>query len=148
MVQIYYENEGYYITQGTPKAAGFDIKASKPAILNVSTVTKVKTGIRLIIPEGYWVQIEGRGGLALKGIFPVGGIVDNDYTGEIIVALANLSGTIYTVNKSDKIAQLVVRKQEEADFIPAHFSSCPRLEYMVKKKQLTRGQKGFGSTGK
>ena len=133
-----------------PEDEGWDIFADENTVLKQGQVTKVSTGIACAVEDTYvrdikgnikrikdqfWLQIEGRSGLASKGVFPVGGIVDNGYIGEIGVMLANLSGEAYTVSKGDKIAQLVVRK---------HYD--PTLE-MAILEETDRGDKGFGSSG-
>ncbi len=145
-VQVFYE--GGEIKTGTDNSVGFDIVLPVDVELNIMSHTTVPTGIHLIIPEGYWVKIEGRSSLAIKGVFPVGGIIDNDYTGEVKVVLINLNPYGIKINKGDKIAQLIVYNQEDVDFIPANFEECPRLRFMKEKKEKSRGAAGFGSTGK
>lgn len=147
MIQIFYEAP-FKITQGTLFSAGHDIRAAKDTALEPDTTTVVPTSIHVVIPQGYWLQIEGRSSLAIKGVFPIGGIIDNDYVGEIKVALVNLTRKWIHVKAGERIAQLVVRQQYDADFIEMDFDKCPRIQYMIEKKHLTRGTNGFGSTGK
>jgi len=133
---------------------GWDIFADEDIVLKVGKVTKVSTGIACAVedesvitgtgmfgPERelrqYWLQIEGRSGMASKGVFPVGGVVDNGYSGEIGVMLANMSGEGYSIAKGDKIAQLVIRK---------HYD--PELVEVDSLGDSDRGGKGFGSSGK
>lgn len=88
-------------------------------------------------------KIEGRSGLASKGLFPVGGIVDPAYRGPIIVCLLNLTGETYKIKKGDKIAQLVIRP------VLANTENH-HIEFVFRNKQeeTDRGSKGFGSSGK
>jgi dUTP pyrophosphatase len=84
----------------------------------------------------YWIQIEGRSGLASKGIFPIGGIVDSGYRGEIKVMLVNTGVSDFKIEKGDKIAQLIIR--EHMNFVVEEVDELPDGE---------RGDKGFGSSG-
>jgi dUTP pyrophosphatase len=136
--------------KGRSEDEGWDIFADENIVLKEGRVTKVSTGIACAVEseflswdgnktneKHYWLQIEGRSGLAFKGIQPFGGIVDNGYTGEIGVMLANLSGGAYTVAKGDKIAQLVIRKHIESE-----------VQEVDSLEESDRGDKGFGSSGK
>jgi dUTP pyrophosphatase len=100
---------------------------------------KVSTGIALELPEGYWGQIENRSSMGKNGYDAHGGIVDNHYRGEIIVILARhgaeASGEI---GPGSKIAQLIIRRQEDAGWI---------VEEADSLSDTVRGDRGFGSTG-
>lgn len=142
---IYYE--GGEIIPGGLLATGHDIIAKETVYIAAHSYAKVKTGISLIIPAGYWVKIEGKSGLASKGIYPIGGIIDNDYTGEVAIVLVNSSGASITLQPGRKIAQFVVYCYHDAVFVKKEFDSDPVLQYKLKQKELTRGANGFGSTG-
>ena len=64
------------------------------------------------------------------------GVVDSDYTGEIKVALINLSNEPYTVTNGERIAQLVIMPVARAE-----------LNVVDELEQTQRGSGGFGSTG-
>ena len=124
----------------TPEAAGFDLCASQPVVIQPKTHELIHTGIHLEIPFGYHVEIRSRSGLAAKhGVFVLNspGTVDSDYTGEICVILCNLGNEPYVVEKGDRIEQGVVMKHEIAVFVKKHRIS----------KETKRGSCGFGSTG-
>lgn len=124
----------------TPEAAGFDLCASQPAVIQPKTHELIHTGIHLEIPFGYHVEVRSRSGLAAKhGVFVLNspGTVDSDYTGEICVILCNLGNEPYVVEKGDRIAQGVLMKHEIAVFVKKHKVS----------KNTERGSGGFGSTG-
>ena len=92
-----------------------------------------------------WCRINGRSGLAANhGIIPIGGIIDTDYRGEIMVILLNTNpqgGEIYTISPGDKIAQ------GEFPFpYKAEFKEISTEEF--EKLSTTRGENGFGSSGK
>lgn len=129
-------------TYGTKFAAGADLYAcieEKIAILPHQTVM-IGTGLSLEIPEGYAGFIYARSGIATKrGLAPANkvGVIDSDYRGEIIVSLHNHSEQIQTVEKNERIAQLVI-----APSIQVHFTEVEELN------ETNRGSGGFGSTGK
>jgi dUTP pyrophosphatase len=100
----------------------------------------VNTGLKATVGEGYEIQIRSRSGLALKnGLFVLNspGTVDEQYRGMIGVILANISNEVQVITKGDKIAQMV---------------ACPVCLFNVvevtKLPESTRGENGFGSTGK
>ena len=100
----------------------------------------VATGFALAIPDGYEVQVRPRSGLALKhGLTCLNtpGTIDADYRGEIKVLLINHDHVRpVSIQRGDRIAQLVVQEYLHADFTEA--GSLPESD---------RGDTGHGSTG-
>lgn len=98
------------------------------------------TGIALALPEGYAGFIQPRSGLASKhGVTCLNspGLIDSGYRGELKVLLINTDPTnSFEVKRGERIAQLVIQKVEQADFIE-----------MDDLTQTERGDGGFGSTG-
>ena len=97
---------------------------------------KIPTGWAFQPPEGYMLQILQRSGLASKGLIPIGGIVDNDYVGDVAVILLNTTDDYIFVQNGDRIAQMALRKYYQADF-----------ELVDELDGTERGTSGFGSTG-
>jgi dUTP pyrophosphatase len=127
-----------YATEG---ASGMDLRAnvSEPVVLKSMERAMIPTGIFLEIPLGFEVQVRPRSGLAWKnGITCLNspGTVDSDYRGELKVIMVNLSMHEHTVNKGDRIAQMVVCKVEKAILQPA-----------TELEESIRGHGGFGHTG-
>ena len=116
-------------------AAGFDIFSNDEYTISPGEVVKIKTGVALEMPTGYWAKIEGRSGLAMKGLTPLGGVIDNDYRGEIHVILINLGKNAVHISRHVRIAQLTFTRQIQ-----------PRLQISYKLSNTERGCKGFGST--
>ena len=54
----------------------------------------MNTGIRVSLPENSYGSIRDKSSLASNGILTLGGVIDNDYTGEIIVIMTSLIETI------------------------------------------------------
>jgi dUTP pyrophosphatase len=98
--------------------------------------SKVKTGISLEIPEGYYGLILDRSSMGSKLIKTLGGVIDCGYRGDVTVCLMNLSFFSYVVKAGDKIAQIVINKVEFDD-----------IEEVEELAESERGEKGFGSSG-
>ena len=97
---------------------------------------KLPTGWAFQPPEGYMLQILQRSGLASKGLIPLGGILDEDYTGEVIVIMLNTTDKYLSINNGDRIAQMAIRPYNQGEF-----------EEVDKLDETERGDGGFGSTG-
>ena len=130
-------------TYGSEFAAGADLYACTEGE-NVTILpgeTKfIGTGIAAEIPTGLVGLIYARSGIACKrGLAPANkvGVIDSDYRGEIKVALHNHSGEAASIEDGERIAQLVI-----APYITADFVEADSLD------DTTRGDGGFGSTGK
>jgi len=125
----------------TSLSAGVDLRANldSPIVLKPLERALVKTGLFIALPEGYEAQVRPRSGLAFKNGITVlnsPGTIDADYRGELGVILVNLSNTDFTVNDGERIAQLVVAKHEQANFVE-----------VTELDETSRGAGGFGSTG-
>ena len=127
-----------YATDG---AAGMDIAAAVETPLELAPGARaaIPTGFCLAIPRGYEIQVRPRSGLAIKHGVTVAnapGTIDSDYRGEVKVLLINLGQEAFTINRGDRIAQMVV-----APVTQASFSRVDQLD------PTARGAGGFGSTG-
>ena len=119
--------------------AGYDVYSVQDVVLMPGTATIVKTGVQISAPPGYYYTIEGRSSLWIKGIFPNRGIIDSTFCGELVVSLVNVSPSPFDIKVGDRIAQIILSKQYDADFeVVTEFSA----EYNQ------RGTNGFGSTGR
>ncbi len=128
-------------TRGSVHAAGYDLYANleNELTINPQETILVKTGIALEIPTGYAGLIYARSGLASKrDLAPANkvGVVDSDYRGEVMVALHNHGTKAQTIEKNERIAQLVI-----TPFLSVTFNCVDNLE------ETLRGEGGFGSTG-
>ena len=126
----------------TIASAGMDLRAniSEAVILKPLARAIIKTGLFIELPVGFEAQVRPRSGLAAKHGLTVlnsPGTVDADYRGEIGVILVNLSNTDFKIENGDRIAQLVIAKHERADWIEVN-----------QLNETSRGEGGFGSTGK
>lgn len=116
---------------------GVDLYALELTILEPLKVTKVRTGIAVQFPENVGGIIKDRSSVATKKeVFTVAGVIDPQYTGEIIVAFFNPTNTKVHFLPGDKIAQMVLQEAVIID---------PEEIYEIHN--TTRGDKGFGSSG-
>lgn len=120
--------------------AGYDLHSIEDAVLDTGLATIVRTGLAIAVPPGFYYTIEGRSSLWMKGIFPNRGVVDSTYCGESVVSLVNVSGKPFTINKGDRIAQLILHRQYDANFVP--------IDGQFSELYNQRGTDGFGSSGK
>lgn len=133
----------------TALAAGHDLFAclDGPVELAPGARAAVPTGLAIALPAGYEAQVRPRSGLAWKHgvtVLNAPGTIDADYRGEVKVLLINHGDQAFTVEHGDRIAQLVVARVEPVRFEAA--SSLP--EPTASSEGSTRGEGGFGSTGK
>jgi len=122
-------------------AAGMDLCAAVTAPITLAPGQRelIPTGIRIALPVGTEAQVRPRSGLAVRhGISMVNtpGTIDADYRGEIRVILINHGQESFTVNRGDRIAQLVI-----APVLRAAWEERATLE------ETARGEGGFGHTG-
>ena len=75
------------------------------------------TGIHLAIPQGLFVQIQGRSSLAKRGITVFPGVLDSDYRGEVKIILINQTPTPQLITKNHAIAQGIVNRIENSTFL-------------------------------
>ena len=126
---------------------GFDVHSVESGTILPGKTCCINTGIQQADNppsnhEKFFIKVEGRSGLALKGIFPVGGIVDPSYRGDIGIILYNSSDNAFVFKTGDRIAQLVIYPALATD-------SKSKTEFTLSDKQHAslRGSKGFGSSG-
>jgi len=123
--------------RGSALSAGLDLSAIDSASLKPHSWTLIKTGLAVALPEGTYGRIAPRRGLALKFGLGIGaGVIDRDYRGEIGVILFNQSEKEKEIIKGDRIAQLILEKNEYCD--PVEVGSL---------EETATDDKGFGSSG-
>lgn len=143
-LRVAYSHSNALLVPPNPGDVGYDICSPIDFSIKPGEIYKLDTGIRLNIPKGLWGYIVEKSSVSAGNnkmpgqIARRAGIVDNDYTGNLIIALENHS----TVEQFFTIGQKVV----QILFLPV---ITPKLE-TIKVEQLEeteRGSDGFGSTG-
>lgn len=120
-----------------PTDSGADLFALTRTVLAPHSVSHVHTGIAVELPENTSGIIWGKSSVESKGIKALAGLVDAPYRGELIVCMYNLNDTQFVFEAGQKVAQLVV--------LPTLY---PTFEEVAQLSDTSRGDGGFGSTGK
>lgn len=129
-----------YATTG---AAGMDLCAclEEPVTIPARGKARIPSGIAIQLPSpGYVALVFPRSGLATKhGINMANsvGVIDSDYTGEIMCVMFNQEDSAFIIQPGDRMAQLVIMPVLQAE-----------LTIVDELSKTERGSGGFGSTGK
>lgn len=122
---------------GPEEDAGMDLRAVERVVLSPGAAQSVGTGIAIELPPGLEAQVRPRSGMALKHSITVNfGTIDPGYRGEIRVIMFNLGRQDYTVEKGDRIAQLIVSRYQAVEWEEGDLGDS------------ARGAGGFGSSGR
>ena len=143
MIKVKVVNRGHQQVPAyaTPQSAGMDLRANLDAPITLRPLERklIPTGLHIALPEGYEAQVRPRSGLALKHgltVLNTPGTIDADYRGEIGVVLVNLSQEDFVVNDGERIAQMVIARHEQGDFV-----------VVEELDETERGAGGYGHTG-
>ena len=127
MLQIKVINKGHQQlpAYATPQSAGMDLRANldAPVVIQPMERRLIGTGLHLALKHGITV-------------LNTPGTVDADYRGEIMVLLVNLSNEDFTVNDGERIAQMVIARHEQGEFL-----------VVSELDETERGEGGYGHTG-
>jgi dUTP pyrophosphatase len=127
----------------TALASGFDVRAQLMGgslVLKPGERAMVATGLSFEIPPGYEIQSRPRSGLAAKhgiSIVNTPGTIDADYRGEVKIILVNLGNEAFEIKDQERIGQLILAPVVQAQF-----------EVVESLSETSRGEAGFGSTGR
>ena len=125
----------------TEQSAGVDLRANLEAPIELRPMERrlIPTGLFLSLPKGFEAQVRPRSGLALKRgitVLNTPGTIDADYRGEVGVILINLSEEPFIIEDGERIAQMIIARHEQADFV-----------VVEELDQTERGEGGYGHTG-
>ncbi len=124
-------------TRAHKEDAGLDFYTPKRTILRARDQVTIDTGVHMEIPFGFFGDMRSKSGLMRNGGITTDGTIDSGYSGSVCVTLFNHSDAMHIFEAGEKIAQMVIQKCETAD-----------LEICDHISAGSRGEKGFGSTGK
>ena len=127
---------------GSQDAAMWDLYAclTGPVTIYPHETELIGTGLAMAIPKNYWGGIFPRSGIASKKYLrPANcvGVIDADYRGEILIALHNDSNISRLIVSEERIAQFALFPKFNLNF-----------EQTFELDETSRGEGGFGSTGK
>ena len=120
-----------------PGDVGLDLYSLEEATILPGGHHRFQNGFALEFPEGYAAIVKDKGGISKAGLHTMGGVFDAGFRGEYNVHLVNLGDKPYTVEKGDKVAQLVIVPVAHAKLIETDTLS-----------DSSRGMGQFGSTGR
>lgn len=125
-------------TRGSAQSAGLDLRSPYKTLVPKHGKTLILTDLAVKLPTNCYGRIASRSGLALINFIEVaGGVIDQDYTGNLGVILYNHSDIDYIVQPGDRIAQLICE-------VVLH----PNVYEISEIEETDRNCGGFGSTGK
>lgn len=137
-MNIYVEKGAYAPNRAHKTDAGLDIRARKNRLVKAHGCALLHTGLHVQLPHGTAGLLVSKSGLNVNHGITSTGLIDEGYTGEIMVKLYNHSDENYLVHVGDKISQLVV--------IPVLYEDIHFVDSLDENTE--RGDKGFGSSGK
>lgn len=117
--------------------AGADLRSPIDTVVPAMGSRVIDTGVHIQLPHGYVGMLKSKSGLNVKYGITSEGVIDEGYTGQIMVKLYNHSNYPYTVIRGDKITQLVI--------VPCEYLQFDLVDDLEDSE---RGDDGFGSTGK
>ena len=128
-------------THGTDKSAGYDIYAciNEPVAIPPHSTVLIPTGFAIKPPEGYYIALVARSGLATKRGLRLANcyaVCDEDYRGESKVPIQNDTEKKQTIAPQERIAQMLLKEYNLCEF-----------EVVEELDDTERGTGGFGSTG-
>ena len=137
-MNIYVETGAYVPERAHKTDAGLDIKSRENRLIKAHRGALLHTGLHVQLPHGTAGLLVSKSGLNVKHGITSTGLIDEGYTGEIMVKLYNNADEGYLVQAGDKISQLVI--------IPVLYEDIHIMNSLDENTE--RGDKGFGSSGK
>lgn len=137
-MNIYVEKGAYAPNRAHKTDAGLDIRSRETRLVKAHSSALFHTGLHVQLLQGTAGLLVSKSGLNVNHGITSTGLIDEGYTGEILVKLYNNSDENYLVHAGDKISQLVV--------IPVFYEDINLCDSLDENTE--RGDKGFGSSGK
>lgn len=136
---VFLDTDAILPTRAHDTDAGLDLYSKDYIDIQPGGFAVFDTGVHIKLPAGCYGKIESKSGLNMtKSIVSCGGVIDEGYTGSIWVKLYNLGKSEYSIDRGDKIAQLIVQ--------PCEYVQVKQVKEW--NNDTPRGDKGFGSTGR
>lgn len=136
-MEIMLDDGAYMPSRGHSTDAGLDLRTPKAVTVPAYGSAIVDTGVHVALPHGCAGLLVSKSGLNVRHDITSTGLIDEGYTGSIVVKLYNHGGGDYQLEAGDKITQLVVIQVIRES-----------LEQVSAFDATERGGNGFGSTGR
>lgn len=117
--------------------AGLDLRSPIGTLIPGFGSATIDTGVHIQLPPGTVGMLKSKSGLNTKFGITSEGVIDEGYSGEIVVKLYNHSSNAFHIKRGDKISQLVI--------LPV---LRPEPVQVDEIEGGERGDNGFGSTGR
>lgn len=117
--------------------AGLDLKSPAEFVIGPQSSCTIPTGVHVQLPHGTAGLIVSKSGLNVKSSITSTGLIDEGYSGEIVVKLYNHGDVAYHVQRGDKISQIII--------FDVRYEG---VEIVDEIECGERGGNGFGSTGR
>lgn len=117
--------------------AGYDLTCSETVVIEQGETGKVRTGISVQMPDGYWALVQGRSSSWSRGLLVKTSVIDAGYRGELWVDVANFAEEAVTVQAGERVGQL----------IPMLLPPPIVWGWVQELDPSERGSSGYGSTG-
>lgn len=132
--------------KGHADDAGFDLYVSRETVVPPNSFVDVPSNTRMLLPKGTWGYLTGRSStLRTKHLLVNPGVIDRGYTGELYSGVWNMSDTEVVLKEGERIAQMIILPNPSEDMAVVRLMHD---EFEYKALKSSRGQAGFGSTGK
>ena len=118
-------------------SVGYDVTSPSTYYIDPNSTVKIPLGLAILPPKDMYTRLASRSSLASKGLNVVGGIIDHDYRGDVIVCRHNTSNERQYVKQGDRIAQMVFEK-----------FGRPQIEVTTTLPPTGRNRGGFSSTNR
>lgn len=137
-MKVVLDEGAYMLERAHPTDAGLDLRTREKFRLWPNQSMCIDTGVHVQLPAGTFGKIESKSGLNVKhSIVSCGGVIDENYTGSIVVKIYNLGDKAYDFKAGDKVAQMIIQPYV-----------APEMEIVDELETTDRGDAGFGSTGR
>ena len=132
------KNETRIPILGYSDSAGYDLPSAETITIPKWSRRLVNTKLRFDIPKGFYGEIKGRSGIAIKkGVVAFNGTIDSGYNGFVYIIVFNFSNDDFLIQKGERIGQIIFKKCHSVSF-----NFCEKLI-----STSARGESGFGSSG-
>lgn len=141
----------YLPTRGTEKATGWDVRSVDRMVIQAGEYAKIPLGFRVFSPPGWWLELRPRSSsFAKKKLHALYGVIDEDYEGQCVFACqylpekSDVPGYL-TIQEGEAIGQIIPVRREE---MRVEKVTNEEYEKLCKERNASRGEGGFGSTGR
>lgn len=137
-MKVFVEPMGIAPTRAHKTDAGLDLYCIDDTVVPARGSAVFRTGVHIELPPNTYGKLESKSGLNIsKDIVSLGGVIDEGFSGEILVKLYNMGDRNYKFKRGMKIVQLLV--------IPCQYVDVEVVDELFMDTE--RGSSGFGSTG-